>query len=348
MDEEGLWTRGYRVAISNQHSAISIQQSAFSNQHSAISIQQSAFSNQQSAISNQGFGGNMPIWKRLLLGLYCHGSYPLRWWNHRCAAAEGRAAVIVLFYHRIADDRASDWTLSHRMFVRQMRWLRAHFELVSLAEARRRILCGENHRPCVSITFDDGYADNCRRAIPLLVQQGIPCTYFVTLQNVLRGQPFAHDLARGKPLAPNTVEQLRGMAAAGIEIGAHSYTHPDLARITDRRTLHREVVAAGQDLGQVVGRPVRYFAFPFGQRAHLSREAFEMARQAGYEAVCSAYGGYNFPGGDAFHLQRVAADQQMIRLKNWTTIDPRKVGTPRFVYERTPPAGTGLQPSHAP
>jgi peptidoglycan/xylan/chitin deacetylase (PgdA/CDA1 family) len=277
----------------------------------------------------------MPIWKRLLLNFYYHGSYPLRWWNRRCAVAQGRVPVVVLFYHRIADDRANDWTLSHRMFARQMHWLRKHFELVSLEEARRRVLEGVNCRPCVSITFDDGYADNCREAIPWLVKERIPCTYFVTLQNVLSGEPFAHDLAQGNALLPNTIEQLRAMAAAGVEIGAHTYTHPNLARITDQNQLYREVVTAGEDLRQAVGRPVRYFAFPFGQPANLNREAFELARQAGYEAVCSAYGGYNFPGGDAFHLQRIAGDDQMIRLKNWTTVDPRKVDTPGFVYEES-------------
>jgi peptidoglycan/xylan/chitin deacetylase (PgdA/CDA1 family) len=288
----------------------------------------------------------MPIWKRLLLTLYYHGSYPLRRQNLRRAAGRGRVPVMVLFYHRIADDRASAWTLSHRMFFRQMRWLRARFELVSLAEARRRILQGTNCRPCVSITFDDGYADNCREAIPWLIEQQIPCTCFVTLQNVLDGQPFVHDFAQDDPPLPNTLEQLKAMAAAGIEIGAHTYTHPDLARITDRRKLHYEVVSAGEDLQRAIGRPVRYFAFPFGQPDNLSREAFEMARQAGYEAVCSGYGGYNFPGGDAFHLRRIPADQQMIRLKNWTTVDPRKVATPGFVYQETTAASCSLRASH--
>ena len=277
----------------------------------------------------------MPIWKRLLLNLYYHGSRPLRWWNRRCAVARGGVPVVVLFYHRVADDRANDWTISNRMFARQMRWLQAHFELISLAEARQRVLDGANNRPCVSITFDDGYADNCREAIPLLIKERIPCTYFVTLQNVLDGEPFAHDLAQGNSFLPNTLEQLKAMADAGIEIGAHTYTHPDLARIADRRKLRREVVSAGEDLQQAIGRPVRYFAFSFGQRVNLSREAFEMAYQAGYEAVVSAYGGYNFPGGDAFHLQRIAACDQMIRLKNWTTVDPRKINTPRFVYEES-------------
>ena len=274
----------------------------------------------------------MPIWKQLLLNLYCHGSYPLRRWNHLRAVAEGRVPVIVLFYHRVADERPNDWTVSNRTFERQIRWLEKRFELISLEEARRRILGGTNDRPCVSITFDDGYADNCHQAIPLLVKRRIPCTYFVTLQNVLDGEPFAHDLAQGNPLASNTLEELRAMAAAGIEIGAHTYTHADLGRVSDLEQLHYEVVSAGKDLQDAIGRPIRYFAFPIGHYCNLSHEAFDLAFEAGYEAACSAYGGYNFPGDDAFHIQRIPVDDVMARLRNWTTVDPRKIHIPRFEY----------------
>jgi peptidoglycan/xylan/chitin deacetylase (PgdA/CDA1 family) len=274
----------------------------------------------------------MVDWRSLLLELYRRGSWPYRWWWHRRAAAAGRAPVVVLFYHRIADDGANGWTTSNRTFARQIDWLSRQVELVSLKEAQRRIREG-NPRPCASITFDDGYAENCREAIPLLIRGRVPCTYFVTLENVLEGKPFAHDAAGGNRFEPNTLDQLRAMVSAGIEIGAHTYTHPDLGRVTDEAQLEHEILEAGQRLGDLLNHPVRYFAFPFGQRANLSSRAFQVAREAGYQAVCSAYGGYNFPGDDPFHLQRIAVDDEMIRLKNWVTVDPRKIGIRRFTYE---------------
>ena len=280
--------------------------------------------------------------RSLLLHLYYYGSYPYRWWSNVSAAAEHRLPVVVLFYHRIADDRANSWTTSNRSFARQVRWLARHFDLVSLEEAQRRIRTADNTRPCVSITFDDGYADNCQQAIPLLIKERVPCTYFVTLGNVSEGEPFPHDLAQGNRFAPNNLQQLRAMAATGIEIGAHGYTHADLGAVTDRQELHREVVTAGEELQRLLERPVRYFAFPLGQYENLTSEAFQLAYEAGYEAVCSAYGGYNLPGDDAFHLQRIHGDEEMIRLKNRATIDPRIADTPRFIYESfgTPqPAG---------
>lgn len=274
----------------------------------------------------------MSPWKQLLLTLYYQASMPVRWWNHCVAVAAERVPVAILYYHRVAGDRKTPWTLSPQAFERQIRWLQRRFEMISLAEAQRRVRSGANYRPAVSITFDDGYADNCQHAIPLLVKERIPCTYFVTLRNILEGEPFSHDLVLGHSLTPNTLDQVRAMADAGIEIGGHAYTHADLGAIEDRRLLHFEIADAGFQLQQLLGRSIRYFAFPFGQRTNLSQTACQIAQQAGYQGVCSAYGGYNFPGGDGFHLQRIPADSYMIRLKNWMTVDPRKAKIHSFQF----------------
>jgi len=276
----------------------------------------------------------MNFWKSSLLHLYYHGSLPYRQWANRRAAAKGRAPALVFFYHRVADDGANPWTVSNRTFARQIAWLRRRVELISLEEAQRRIAAADNPRVCASITFDDGYAANLEEAIPLLVRERIPCTYFVTLHNVLTGELFAHDAGQGGRFAPNTIGQLRALALAGIEIGAHGYHHADLGRGASRRQLHREIAVAGRELQELLGRPVRYFAFPFGQRANLSQAALAVAQEAGYQAACSAYGAYNFPGNDAFHLQRIAADASTIRLKNWATVDPRKTRIVRFAWKR--------------
>ncbi len=263
--------------------------------------------------------------RRTARSLYYAATLPYRWWTRRIAEAAHRAAVVVLTYHRVADDRATPWTMSNRMFTRQIEWLAARFDLVSLAEAQRKLRAGDNDRTAVCITFDDGYADNCQAAIPLLVRRQIPCVYFVTLQNVLDGVPFDHDLKLGKPAPPNTLEQLRAMADAGIEIGSHGYEHVDMGRIEDPRELQRQILVSRLRIEKLLNRPVRYFAFPFGHGEHLSPAAMAIARKGGYAGVCSCGGGYNFPGQDPFLLARIPMDDSMSFLKNCVTIDPRKV-----------------------
>jgi peptidoglycan/xylan/chitin deacetylase (PgdA/CDA1 family) len=268
------------------------------------------------------------------LHFYYGVQYPYRRWLDARRAAAGRAPIMVLGYHRIADDQATPWTQTNRSFARQMAWLRQHFDMISLGEAQRRLRSGRNHRAAVSITFDDGYAANCVSALPLLLREGIPCTYFVSTRNVLEGRPFDHDLALGHSLPPNTVDELRALAEAGVEIGVHTRTHADLGPIMDPTQLHDEVVFAGVELAEAIDWPVRYFAFPFGKHANLNPAAFAMGKEYGYEAMCSAYGGFNFPGDDPFHLQRIMVDELTIRLKNWVTVDPRKLrSVHRFEYE---------------
>lgn len=283
--------------------------------------------------------------KQLALHAYYQATLPLRWRANAVAARDATAPVMVLFYHRVADVNPNEWTMSRKTFAKQIRWLQANFDLVSLPEAQQR-LRGGNSRAAVSITFDDGYAENCDFAMPLLAEQGIPCTYFVTLDNVTNNTPFAHDVKAGVPLPVNSIEQLRDLAEAGVEIGAHTRTHPDLGAIANEDQLYDEVVRSADELQDSLAKPVRYFAFPFGLHANLNARAFHMARDAGFEAVCSAYGGYNFPGDDAFHLQRIHADPQMLRLKNWLTVDPRKLrSVRRFEYLALPQAT--LQPAMA-
>lgn len=270
----------------------------------------------------------------LALATYYYGSLPYR----RMRWSAETAPVCVLFYHRVSDRHPNPWTMSNEMFQRQIDYLQEHCELVTLERAQR-LVRGEDRcsRPAVSITFDDGYGDNVDFALPLIIDRSIPCTYFVSQQHVTYGEPFPHDTARGCPLPPNTIAELRDMAEAGIEIGGHTRTHADLGTISDEQQLYDEVISAAAELAASVGQPIRYFAFPFGLPANLHPAAFAMAESAGYEGVCSAYGGYNFTGDDAFHLQRIHADPCMLRFKNWLSVDPRKLRmVERYDYRQQP------------
>jgi peptidoglycan/xylan/chitin deacetylase (PgdA/CDA1 family) len=270
--------------------------------------------------------------KKLALGTYYYAGLPLRVWNNLRRISTNTAPVMVVFYHRIADTVENSWTAHRAVFRQHIDWLQSHVDVVSLSEAQRRIASGRNSRPCVAITFDDGYAENCDFAIPLLVERNLPCTYFVTSGNVLKNQAFPHDRERGRALPPNTPQQIRQIAELGIEIGAHTRTHADLGAITNPRQLESEVIGSVKDLEDMTGMPVRYFAFPYGQRNNLNPVVFSLAREHGLLGICSAYGAYNKPGDDPFHLQRIHADNDLLRFKNWLTVDPRKLFAPKYDY----------------
>ncbi len=264
-------------------------------------------------------------WKRYLVAANYYGTLPFRLGANRLAGWRGMSPVMILFYHRVADCHPNGWTISRELFARQIDWLQARFELISLATAQQRIRRGLNERPAVCLTFDDGYAENCDFALPLLIRRRIPCTYFVATDHVLQARPFPHDLACGRPLPPNSLDQLCELLSAGVEVGCHTRTHADLSVIEDPQVLQDEIATSGHELADYLGAPIRYFAFPYGQPQHVTPQAMQVAQQAGYQGICSAYGGYNFPGGDAFHMRRIHADPEMLRFRNWLTLDRVKL-----------------------
>jgi len=269
-------------------------------------------------------------YKDPLISMYYLATLPARRRSTARQAAAGNAPIMTLFYHRVADEHPNEWTITPDRFKAQVEWVRQRYEIVSMVKLQQRLGSLRNRTPAVCLTFDDGYADNFKFAIPWLIEQRIPFTYFVSTSHVLEGRPFEHDLRAGQPLLPNTPQQLVEMAAAGIELGAHTRRHADLGAISNEDELYDEIVGSKRDLESITDRAVRYFAFPYGLPQNLSQAAFRIAYCAGFWGVCSAYGGYNMPGDDPFHIQRIHGDPSWARFCNWLTGDPRMQRRQRY------------------
>lgn len=237
----------------------------------------------------------------------------------------GNVPVAILFYHRIADQFPNGWTMSRDDFRRQLDWLQANFDVVSLEEAQQRIRSSHNDRPSVALTFDDGYRDNAEFAIPELAQRHLPATYFVSTDFVASGTAFPHDVEAGKPLEPNTIEELQSFIERGIEIGGHTRSHCDLGKVDSKEQLKNEIVGGSEQLERWLKIKIRYFAFPFGLPQNMSQLAVDVIREAGFKGFCSAYGAWNWPDSEGYHLRRVHADPGLSRLQNWLTFDQRKL-----------------------
>ena len=245
--------------------------------------------------------------------------------------------MTVLFYHRVSDTSSNPWTISNEQFRRHLDYCQEHFEMVGLDEVQRRVREKDSRQPTVTITFDDGYRDNVEQALPMLVEREIPCVYFVTTHHTKTQTPFPHDVQAGEPLAVNTVEQLREWSDAGIEIGLHTRSHVDFSRVHSTEEAKREIEDSKAELEQMIGRPVRYFAFPFGLPQQLTQIGIEAVQRAGLEAFCSAFGGYNLVGRDEFHIRRCHGDCNFNRFKNWLSFDPSKVAREPDVRYFFPP-----------
>ena len=261
------------------------------------------------------------------------GSSPLRSLLLRNRKLTKTVPIFVVFYHRIADTHPNPWSMDIGSFKEQILWMKDRFDMISMDEVQRRIKSGVNERPAISITFDDGYAENCEFALPFLIEQQVPVTYFVTTEHTTKQIPFPHDIKRGEELPVNTIESLRALANAGIEIGAHTRTHPDMGTLSDPAQIFDEIITSTREMESLLDIDIRHFAFPFGQFTNLNIDVFHLLKQHGFASVSSAYGGWNeVVDGDSFHIQRVHGDPDFTRMKNWLTYDPRIARVNRYDY----------------
>jgi peptidoglycan/xylan/chitin deacetylase (PgdA/CDA1 family) len=115
----------------------------------------------------------------------------------------------------------------------------------------------------VVITFDDGYANFFEHGLPTLQQYGFTATVFQVTGFVGQRNDWGPPPAGLGTLPILAWPQLREMSAAGIEIGAHTRTHPDL-RGLPAEAVERELAGSRTDIEQHVGTAVWTCAYPFG------------------------------------------------------------------------------------
>ena len=214
--------------------------------------------------------------------------------QERLAYFSGQRFMTIVLFHRVTDDIPLDsLTVSTEWFRRFCALMRDQFNVVSVAELHRKLNAGETPPlRTVAITFDDSYRDNLFAA-RVLAEHRLPATFFIPTQFVGTDHVFPWDL-RLQKMANLTWDDLKEMQALGHEIGSHTVSHADFG-VIDAAQARIELRDSKQTLEDRLGRPVRYFAYPFGGRHNFRAEYLPLVREAGYEACFSAFGGFVQP-----------------------------------------------------
>jgi peptidoglycan/xylan/chitin deacetylase (PgdA/CDA1 family) len=101
-----------------------------------------------------------------------------------------------------------------------------------------------------------------------------------------------------------TSRQVADLACRGMEVGAHTCTHPILARV-DSMTAGREIAAGRDRLQEICGRPISLFAYPNGRPdLDYTRRTVDLVRALGFSAAVSTAHGVARAGADRYQLPR--------------------------------------------
>jgi peptidoglycan/xylan/chitin deacetylase (PgdA/CDA1 family) len=187
--------------------------------------------------------------------------------------------IPVLMYHEIADaaDATSYLAVPPAAFADQLALLRDEgWRTISAGALSAMLAAGNTVLPerTVVISFDDGYENFYSQAMPELAKHDFTATLFMTSGWVKEARPS------GTGIAPMlSWAQLADAARAGIEIGGHTCTHPQLDQLSNR-SLRDELTVSKRELEDKLGMEVPGVAYPFG---YASPAVYQMAREAGYQ-----------------------------------------------------------------
>ena len=195
--------------------------------------------------------------------------------------------VVVLCYHSVHPSLPFS-SAAPQLFSEHLAWLRENCRCVPFSQVMAAKDGPATGQPVVSVTFDDGYADNHELALPLLVKSGIHATFFLTAglvdgdRSTLERFRYLRNVDR-EMIRPLQWAQVKEMLDAGMDIGAHGYNHPNLARLSSPELEH-EVADSKRIIEDQIGRGISTMAYPFGRpKVHVSAPVVEAVRGAGYE-----------------------------------------------------------------
>ena len=201
------------------------------------------------------------------------------------------ARRVVFCYHSVHRNKPYCFT-TPELFERHLEWLNEHCRVVSLVDLVMTAKTNDGGKPQVAITFDDGYEDNHSVALPLLMRYGAPATFFITAGFVERDPVVLSRLQQSwgcgtADLVPLDWSQVRELRDSGMDIGSHTYSHPNLARLS-REQAQEELRTSRDVISDRLGAAVDLFAYPFGKpRVHFTSATTEVARLTGYRVAAA-------------------------------------------------------------
>jgi hypothetical protein len=232
----------------------------------------------------------------------------------------GTRWVRFLLYHHVFDDE-------RRTFDHQLRWLRNFGEFATVDDAVATLArpTGPDGR-YFCVTFDDGFKCCLTNAMPILMERGVPATFFLATDYI--GLDLERDWATLSrfyqcsgyclPIEFLSWDDCRKMKAAGMSFGSHTCSHARLSHLPPA-CVRAELLNCKRKIERELNATCRHFAAPWGKPErdfHPFRHP-SLASELGYSTFFTGVRGPNVVGATlvALHRDAVLAGDNDLMLK---------------------------------
>jgi len=168
---------------------------------------------------------------------------------------------VILCYHRVGVEGVPLFSrLAPSTFEAQMRYLKAHYRIISLPRLCDELREGDETGPALAITFDDGYRDLHKYAFPILQKYKIPATIYLIGEGVETSEaPWYDRIFAALDAAPGS----------WLDVELETPRRFPLSSATARASAAWEIVCYLRSIPNVARRR---WSLDFETRAKLSRE----------------------------------------------------------------------------
>jgi peptidoglycan/xylan/chitin deacetylase (PgdA/CDA1 family) len=226
--------------------------------------------------------------------------------------------VPILLYHSVSTTPApwiAPFTVTPQAFSRHLDLIIASGRTAMTVSQLGEAVAGRAplpERPVV-VTFDDGFAD-FEHASTELGARGLPSTLYVTT-GALRGRGGPDPDLALPPAEMLSWSQLGELIERGVEVGAHTHTHPQLD-VLPRERAAEEIHRSKQLLENALGCEVPSFAYPHGFHSPSVQRS---VRAAGHTSACAVMNALSSSDDRMFALARLTVrdDTRPDRLAAW-------------------------------
>lgn len=174
--------------------------------------------------------------------------------------------VPILMYHHVGpmpqeNSMGEGLTVTNETLAKQLDYLKQNgYTPITFTQLKQMVL---PPKPVI-LTFDDGYKDAYDSAFKMLQERKMVGVFYIV-------SGFVGDRNSA------TWDQLREMQEAGMEMGAHSISHPDLAAAAAKEA-RQQIDGSIQEIERQLDTDVITFAYPAGK---FSSQTVELLRAAG-------------------------------------------------------------------
>ena len=196
------------------------------------------------------------------------------WWLRRRGPL-----VHVLAYHDVPN---------REEFEDQILFLKKRFNIITPDDLKQKKF--DDKKINILLTFDDGFMSWHANAAPVLKKHGLGAILFVssgflnTAGDKEKEKRYCKErllISHKKPLSWEALKKILEENPK-LTVGGHTVNHADLAKLPPNKQLS-EIAEDKHILEDILGRKIVFFAYPFGTRREVSREAHRAVQESGYQ-----------------------------------------------------------------